>query len=50
VLAFNIQALGEDIIEVAEYAKTMSAGDVDEMIDYILVEVNLRLLPRLNNN
>jgi hypothetical protein len=41
VLAFDIQALGEDILEVAEYAKTMSAEDVDEMIDYILAEVNL---------
>ena len=41
MLAFDIQALGEDIIEVAEYAKTMSAEDVDEMIDHILEEVNL---------
>jgi hypothetical protein len=41
VLAFNIQALGEDIIEVAEYAKTMSAEDVDEVIDSILAEVYL---------
>jgi hypothetical protein len=41
VLAYNIQALGEDIIEVAEYAKTMSAEDVDEMIDHVLAEVNL---------
>jgi hypothetical protein len=41
VLAFNIQALGEDIIEVAEYAKTMSADDVNEVIDYILAEVSL---------
>jgi hypothetical protein len=41
VLASDIQGLGEDIIEAAEYAKTMSAEDVDEMIDYILVEVNL---------
>ena len=41
MLAFNIQALGEDIIEVAEYAKTMSDKEVDEVIDYILVEVNL---------
>jgi hypothetical protein len=41
VLAFNNRALGEDIIEAAEYAKTMSAEDVDEMIDYILAEVNL---------
>jgi hypothetical protein len=40
-LASNIQALGEDIIEAAEYAKTMSAEDVNEMIDYILAEVNL---------
>ena len=39
MLAFDIQALGEDIIEVAEYARTMSAEDVDEMIDYILAEV-----------
>jgi hypothetical protein len=41
VLAYNIQALGEDILEVAEHAKTMSAEDVDEMIDHILAEVNL---------
>jgi hypothetical protein len=41
VLAFDIQALGEDIVEVAEYATTMSAEDVDEVIDYILAEVNL---------
>jgi hypothetical protein len=41
VLAFDIQALDEDIIEAAEYARTMSAEDVDEMIDYILAEVNL---------
>jgi hypothetical protein len=41
VLAFNIQALDEDIKEVAEYAKNMSAEDVDEMIDHILAEVNL---------
>jgi hypothetical protein len=41
VLAFDIQALGEDIIEVAEYAKTMSAEAVDEVIDHILAEVSL---------
>jgi hypothetical protein len=41
VLAFDIQALDEDIEEVAEYARTMSAEDVDEIIDYILAEVNL---------
>ena len=41
MLAFDIQALDEDIKEVAEYAETMSAQDVDEMIDHILVEVNL---------
>jgi hypothetical protein len=41
VLAFDIQALDEDIKEAAEYAKTMSAEDVDEMIDHILAEVNL---------
>jgi hypothetical protein len=41
VLAFDIQALGEDIIEVAEYAKIMSAEDVEEVIGYILSEVNL---------
>jgi hypothetical protein len=40
-LASDSQALGEDIIDVAEYAKTMSAEDVNEMIDYILAEVNL---------
>ena len=40
MLAFDIPALGEDIEEVAEYARTMSAEDVDEMIDYILAEVN----------
>ena len=41
MLASDIQALGEDIIEAAEYAKTMSAEEVDEMIDHILAEVNL---------
>ena len=41
MLAFDIQALGEDVIEVAEYAKTMSDEDVDEVIDHILAEVNL---------
>jgi hypothetical protein len=41
VLAFNIRALDEDIIKVAEYAKNMSAEDVNEMIDHILAEVNL---------
>jgi hypothetical protein len=41
MLAFDIQALGEDLKEVAEYAKNMSAEDVDEMIDHILAEVNL---------
>ena len=41
MLAFNIQALDEDIREIAEYARTMSAEDVDEVIDYILAEVNL---------
>ena len=41
MLAFDNQALGEDIIEVAKRAKTMSSEDVDEMIDYILAEVNL---------
>jgi hypothetical protein len=40
-LAFDIQALGEDIAEVEEYAKTMSDKDVDEMIDHILAEVKL---------
>ena len=40
-MAFNIQALDEDIKEVAEYAKNMSAEDVDEMIDHILAEVSL---------
>jgi hypothetical protein len=44
VLAFNIQALDEDIIEGAEYAKTMSDKDVDEVINYILAEVNLSVL------
>jgi hypothetical protein len=44
VLAFDIQALGEDLIEVAEYARTMSAEDVDEVIDHILAEVNLFVL------
>ena len=41
MLASDIQALGEDIIEAAEYAKTMSAEEVDEVIDHILAEVNL---------
>jgi hypothetical protein len=42
-LASDSQALGEDIIEAAEYAKTMSAEDVDEIIDYILSEVNFSI-------
>jgi hypothetical protein len=41
VLAFDLQALDEDIREVAEYAKNMSVEDVDEMIDHIVAEVNL---------
>jgi hypothetical protein len=41
VLAFDIQALGEDIAEVAEHAKKMSAEDVDEVIDRILAEESL---------
>jgi hypothetical protein len=41
VLASGLQVLDEDLIEVAEYAKTMSAEDVDEVIDHILAEVNL---------
>jgi hypothetical protein len=41
VLAFDTQALGEDIIEVADYAKNMSTEDVNEMIDHILAEVGL---------
>jgi hypothetical protein len=41
VLAFGVQALGEDLIEVAEYAKTMSSEDVDEVIAHILAEVSL---------
>ena len=41
MLAFDIQALGEDLVEVADYAKTMSDEDVDEVVDYILAEVNL---------
>jgi hypothetical protein len=42
-LVSDIQALGDDIIEAAEYARTMSAEDVNEMIDYILAEVNLSI-------
>ena len=38
-MASDVQALGEDIIKIAEYARTMSAEDVNEMIDYILAEV-----------
>jgi hypothetical protein len=40
MLASDIQALGEGIVEVAEYAETMAAEDVDEVIDHILAEVN----------
>jgi hypothetical protein len=43
VLAFDIQALDEDIKEVAEYAKNMTPEDVEEAIDYILAEVNLSI-------
>jgi hypothetical protein len=39
VLTSGIQALGPDIFEAAEYAKNMSARDVNEVIDYIFVEV-----------
>ena len=52
-MAFNIQALGEDIIEVAEYAKTMTSEDVEEAIDYLLAEVNLSVSyhgSQLNDN
>ena len=41
MLASNIHILSEDVIEAAEYAKTMSAEDVNEVIDHILAEVNL---------
>jgi hypothetical protein len=41
VLASNTQILSEDIIEATEYAKTMSAEDIDGVIDHILAEVNL---------
>ena len=41
MLAYNIHILSEDVIEAAEYAKTMSAEDVNEVIDHILAEVNL---------
>ena len=43
MLASDIQALGEDLVEVADYAKTMSDEDVDEVVDYILAEVNLSI-------
>ena len=39
MLESDSQALGEDIIKAAEYARTMSAEDVNEMIDHILTEV-----------
>lgn len=38
-LTFDIQALGPDLIEAAKYAQSMSAEDVDDIIDYILEEV-----------
>ena len=43
-MAFDTQALDEDIAEVADRAKTMSADDVDEVIDRILAEVSLYVL------
>jgi hypothetical protein len=51
VLASNIHILSEDVIEAAEYAKTMSAEDVDEVVDHILAEVNLsnQLIPQPND-
>lgn len=36
-----MQALGPDIAEAVEYSKTMSAEEVEEVIDHILAEVNL---------
>jgi hypothetical protein len=41
VLESNTQILSEGIIEATEYAKTMSAEDIDRVIDHILAEVNL---------
>ena len=36
-----MQALGPDVAEAVEYSKTMSAEEVDEVIDHILAEVNV---------
>ena len=40
MLAFGIQDLGEDITEAAKRTETMSDEEVNEVIDYILEEVN----------
>jgi len=44
VLTSDIQALGPDILEATEYARTMPAEDIEEVIEYILVEVKFIVL------
>ena len=41
VLASDIQALGPDIIEATEHAKTMTPEEIEDVIDHILLEVCL---------
>ena len=38
-MAADIQALGPDVIEAAEYAKRMSREEIEEVIDHILENV-----------
>lgn len=44
MLTSDIQALGPDILEATEYARTMPAEDIEEVIEYILVEVKFIVL------
>ena len=39
LVATDIQALGPDVIEAAEYAKRMSREEIEEVIDHILENV-----------
>ena len=45
-MASDIQALGPDIIEATEHAKTMSQDEIEDVIDHILLEVRY---PRSGN-
>jgi len=39
MLATDIQALGPDVIEATEYAKSMTREEIEEVIDHILENV-----------